>query len=340
MSSVVFTKATKTSARLRMALAGPAGSGKTYTALTLAQYIAQGGRVAVIDTERGSASKYADRFDFDALELESYHPQRYIDAIAAAGAAGYAVLVIDSLSHAWMGRDGALELVDRAAKRSQSGNSFGAWREVTPLHNALVDAMIGAPLHLIATLRSKTDYVQERDDRGRTVVRKVGLAPVQRDGLEYEFDVYGDLTHDNTLLVGKTRCAELTGAVIEKPGKPLADALLAWVTGGAPAAPTKPPTPPVAPPPQNGAGPAGTLDEVFGPPEPAPVTWKGLQTWIQAQNFSAEDIARALGYPTVGSYTRAHTGATAEGVKALLEEKLLGAPPRREAEEVSTDGAQ
>ena len=234
MPTPTFTRATRRQSRLRLALAGPAGSGKTFSALKIASTIAGDKPVAVIDTERGSASKYSALTEFDVLELETFHPQNYIDAIQAAADGGYGVLVIDSLSHAWMGKDGALELVDRAAKRSQSGNSFGAWREVTPLHNALVDAMLRANLHIIVTLRSKQDYVQEKDDRGRTTVRKIGLAPVQRDGLEYEFDVYGDLDADNNLIIGKTRCPELTGAVIPKPGEPFARTLLAWLGQGEP----------------------------------------------------------------------------------------------------------
>lgn len=243
---VSFKRATKAQARLRLALAGPAGAGKTYTALTIATHLAQGGPIALVDTERGSASKYAGLFTFDVLELESFHPNKYIEAIHAAQTAGYVALVIDSLSHAWMGKDGALELVDRAAKKAQSNNSFGAWREVTPLHNALVDAMLGTSMHLIVTLRSKQEYVQEKDDKGRTVIRKVGLAPVQRDGLEYEFDVYGDLTQDNDLIIGKTRCPDLAGQLISKPGKQVAETLLQWLTDGAPLPPTPlspPPTP-------------------------------------------------------------------------------------------------
>lgn len=282
MAGLVFKKATKETAKLRLALAGPSGAGKTFTALTLATHLAHGGRIAVIDTERGSASKYADLFTFDTLDLTSFHPKTYIEAIEAAAAAGYAVLIIDSLSHAWMGRDGALELVDRAAKRSQSGNSFGAWREVTPLHNALVDALVSAPLHLIATLRSKQEYVQEKNERtGRTEIRKVGLAPVQRDGLEYEFDVFGEMSApDNTLVISKSRCPALSGAVVEKPGQSVAATLLHWLTDGAPAlstpaapveapaeTPATPPTPPAAAPSRNGTN---TLDETFGPPMPAP----------------------------------------------------------------------
>jgi len=254
---MAFQKATKKQAKLRLALIGPSGSGKTYTALTLATHLVPNGRVALIDTERGSASKYADLFSFDVQELDSFHPQRYIEAIGDAQAAGYDVLVIDSLSHAWMGKDGALELVDKAAKRNPGGNSFAAWRDVTPLHNQLVDAMLAARLHIIVTLRSKMEYVQEKDERGKTVIRKVGLQPVQRDGLEYEFDVVGDLDQDNTLVITKTRCSTLTGAVVPKPGKELAAALDTWLQGEpvdeSRVEPTKPPSS-MPPPGGNGNG--------------------------------------------------------------------------------------
>lgn len=225
-----FQVATKRAAKLRLALIGPSGSGKTYTALRIAT--ALGGRIALLDTERGSASKYSDEFRFDAMELDSFHPQRYIDAIHEAEAAGYDVLIVDSLSHAWMGKDGALELVDRAAKR-QGGNKFTAWGDVTPLQQQLVDAMIGAKLHLIATVRSKMEYVQEKDDRGKTTIRKVGMQPVQRDGIEYEFDLVGDLDQSNTLVVSKSRCSALSGAVIEKPGPEIAATLRNWLSGEA-----------------------------------------------------------------------------------------------------------
>jgi hypothetical protein len=251
-----FKKATKTQARLRLALIGPSGSGKTYTALTLAQHL--GERVAVIDTERGSASKYADLFAFDALELDTFSPLTYVDAIKAAEAAGYDVLVIDSLSHAWMGKEGALEQVDRVAARSKSNNSYTAWRDVTPMHTALIDAMLQTRCHLIVTMRAKTEYVLEANSKGKMEPRKVGMAPIQRDGMEYEFDVVGDMDFDNTLIVTKSRCSALTGAVIGKPGKELADALKAWLTDGAPVVvpPSAPQPNKTAPTTGNGSKPA------------------------------------------------------------------------------------
>jgi hypothetical protein len=233
-----FRQATKQSAFLRLALIGVAGSGKTYTALQIARYLAQreGSRIAVIDTERGSASKYCDLFDFDVIEPELFRPQDYIEMIQAAQSAGFGVLVVDSLSHAWQGRGGALEQVDNAAKRSQSGNTFGAWRDVTPQHNMMVDTIISARLHVIATMRAKTEYVTEKDDRtGKTTVRKIGMAPVQRDGLEYEFDVVADMDMDNNMLIGKTRCPDIAERIYRhKSVDELAGTLTNWLRGAAP----------------------------------------------------------------------------------------------------------
>ena len=232
-----FKRATKSAAKLRLGLVGPAGSGKTMTALRIAAGL--GGPVAVIDTERGSASLYAGErgLDFDVIELDTYGVERFIDAIKAAADGGYATLVIDSLSHAWSGKGGILEFVDNAGKRNQGGGNFGAWRDATPRHNSLVDAILGAPLHIICTLRSKVEYVVENVG-GRNQVRKVGLQPVQRDGLEYEFTVVGDVTQDHDLVVTKTRAAFLKDAVIREAGEDLGRQLAAWLSDGtAPARP-------------------------------------------------------------------------------------------------------
>lgn len=233
-----FERATKEKARARLALIGPAGSGKTFTALAVADGLAgDGGRVAVIDTENGSARKYADRFTFDVLELDEFAPPTYVAAIGAAVAAGYDVVVVDSLSHAWIGKGGALEQVDKKAK---GGNSFAAWRHVTPQHNALVDALVRCGAHLVVTMRAKTEYIIEQDRRGKSVPRKVGLAPVQRDGLEYEFDVVCDIDHDHTLSVSKSRCVELADEVIQRPGADLGERLRRWLTDGVEPTPPKP----------------------------------------------------------------------------------------------------
>lgn len=232
----LFRKATRKQTKLRLALLGPTGSGKTYTALRLAKGL--GGRVAFIDTERGSARKYAGEvLDFDVLELETFSPLTYVEAIKSAEAEGYDVLVIDSLSHAWMGKEGALEQVDKIGKRKgqgDGGGNFGAWREVTPMHQALLDAILGARMHVIATMRVKMEYVLEEDSRGKKSVRKVGLQPVQRDSVEYEFDVIADLDQEHNLVVSKTRCRALDGLVEKQAGEGVAAKLLAWLDDGAP----------------------------------------------------------------------------------------------------------
>ena len=226
-----FKKATKKQAKARIGIIGPSGSGKTYTALLIASGL--GERIAVIDTEHGSASKYADEFDFDVLELDTFHPQKYIDAIKEAGIAGYDVLIIDSLSHAWAGTEGALELADKNAAK-YGGNKFAAWRDVTPLHNKLVETIITSPCHVIATMRAKMAYIQITDEKGKTVIKKVGLEPIQRDGMEYEFDIVADMDIDHNFIITKTRCKELDGLVINKPGRELGEKIRQWLSDGEP----------------------------------------------------------------------------------------------------------
>lgn len=237
---MAFTRASKAAAKLRLGLIGPAGSGKTMTALRIARGL--GGRIAVVDTERGSASLYvAERgIEFDVAELETYEVERFIEAIDDAVRGGYSTLIIDSLSHAWAGKGGILEFVDKAGKRNHAGGNFGAWRDATPRHNALVDAILGAPIHVICTLRSKVEYVVDTVN-GRSQVRKVGLQPVQRDGLEYEFTVVGDVTQDHDLVITKTRAAFLKDGVIREAGEDLGRQLSEWLSSG-----STPPQPPQA----------------------------------------------------------------------------------------------
>ncbi|SRR5216683_1325335 len=227
-----FKPAVKHESKARIAIAGPSGSGKTYTSLLLASALAGDGGVAVLDTERGSASKYADLFNFSVIELDNFHPNNFIDIIHEAERAGFGVLVIDSLSHAWSGTGGLLEIVESVAKRSKSANTFTAWSEATPIQNRLIDAITRAHLHVICTMRSKQEYSLERDERtGRNIPRKVGMAPVQRNDVEYEFDCFFEMDYSNTLIVQKSRCSALANQVIEKPDGRLADTLKAWLDG-------------------------------------------------------------------------------------------------------------
>lgn len=230
-----FTKATKKQSKLRLAIDGPSGSGKTYTALIAATALAKGGKIAVIDTERGSASLYSDKFQFDVLELHTFSPSVYVEAITSAEEAGYKVIVIDSLSHAWEGEGGALEMVDQAAKRSQSGNSYTAWKDITPIHRKMVDAMLQSPCHVIATMRSKTEYIIEQVEKnGRTmsVPKKIGMAPVQRQGMEYEFTVVCDMNTEHDLIVSKSRCELIADAVVNKPDGKWFKQIVDWLDSG------------------------------------------------------------------------------------------------------------
>jgi hypothetical protein len=213
-----FQKAVRTKLKARMAIDGPSGAGKTYTSLIAATVFAgDNGEIAVIDTERGSASLYADLFTFDVLELNHFDPLQYVEAIQAAQRSGYEVLIIDSLSHAWEGEGGALDQVDKNSARLK-GNSFAAWRTVTPKQRKLVDTMLQADMHIIATMRSKMEYAIEQDERGKTRIQKVGLAPVQRAGIEYEFTWVIDMDTDHNAIVSKSRAKPLADLVENKPG--------------------------------------------------------------------------------------------------------------------------
>lgn len=232
----MFKKAERKNLKLRMALNGPSGSGKTYTGLRFAFALADGGKVGVIDTEYKSASKECDkivddrRWQFDVCELTHFSPSNYTQAIDAAVRGGISVLLIDSLSHAWEGKGGALDLKDK--KAAETGNSFTAWKEVTPMHRAMVEAILAAPIHVIATMRTKTEYVMEQDSRGKSIPRKVGMAPIQRAGMEYEFDIVADLDIAHTLSISKTRCSAVDGKRVTLPDGGFMDPIIEWLGEG------------------------------------------------------------------------------------------------------------
>ena len=236
--SFTFQNAVREQLKARVAIDGPSGAGKTWDMLVALTALAgPNGRIAVIDTERGSARLYADFFKFDVLELPTdhrmYSPAVYVEAIKAAEAAGYDAIGIDSLSHAWEGEGGALSLVDQAAAKNK-GNSYVAWRNVTPLQTKLVDTMLQCKAHIVITMRSKMDYEQV-EENGRKVVRKVGMAPIQRAGMEYEFTMVCDVDVDHRLIVSKSRCAQLADRQVVKPDVKFFQELADWLAGGAPA---------------------------------------------------------------------------------------------------------
>lgn len=230
MTEFQFAPATKAQAKARIALDGPSGSGKTWTALSVAMGLGQ--RIAVIDTERGSASKYAGDFRFDTLQMHTYDPRDLVKALSAAAGAGYDVVIVDSLSHFWMGKGGMLEQVDGFTKRSSSGNSFGGWKDARPIEREMIDGLLAYPGHVIVTMRTKTEWVITENDRGRKEPKKIGLKAEQRDGLEYEFDIVGDLDLDHNLVVSKSRMSALADKVISRPDSEVGGQILAWLTDG------------------------------------------------------------------------------------------------------------
>lgn len=234
-----FTKAVRQKAKLRLALTGPSGSGKTYGALKIAKGI--GGKIAVIDTEKGSASLYSHIANFDVLELDPpYTPERFIEAINAAEKAGYEVLVLDSITHEWSGVGGCLELVDEVAKARYRGNSWSAWNDITPRHRAFLDALMRTSMHVVATMRSKTETSQTEGPNGKKQVVKLGMKAEQRDGAEYEFTTVLDIVHDGHFAVASK---DRTGLFADKDPQKITEKtgadLLNWLECGVEIVPFK-----------------------------------------------------------------------------------------------------
>lgn len=229
--TIQFQRAERKQSKLRLGITGPTGSGKTYGALNIATGL--GGRIAVLDTENGSASLYADEFEFDVINLTApYSPERFIEIIKAAEQAGYDTLIIDSTTHEWSGVGGCLELVDKIAPKFK-GNTWSAWNEVTPRHRAFIDAMLQSQINIIATMRSKMETTQEDSGNGKKRVVKLGMKSEQRDGIEYEFTVVLDLIHDGHYAIAtKDRTRLFTGREPEQINVNTGKKLLAWLNSG------------------------------------------------------------------------------------------------------------
>ena len=255
--TATFKRAVRSKSKLRLGITGPSGSGKTLGALIIAKALAAAGngRIAVIDSEKGSASLYASPLklgngetfyppEFDVLELEApYTPEKYRDAVKAASQAGYEVCIIDSMTHEWSGIGGCLELVDQIAQAKYRGNSWSAWNDVTPRHRDFIDTTLQTPMHIIGTMRSKTETAQI-EENGRKKVAKLGMKSEQRDGTDYEFTVVLDIVHSGHFaLASKDRTGIFTGhdpqPITEETGR----ALLEWLNSGAEPAPAPKPAP-------------------------------------------------------------------------------------------------
>ena len=235
---MAFQRAERQRVWLKMAVTGPSGSGKTYGALRMG--FGLGKKIALIDTENGSGSLYADLGEYDVMEIEApFTVAKYAAAIKDAVAAGYDVLIIDSLSHAWTGDGGLMD--QKTARDARGGNSFTNWGEIGKIYEQFKTALLQSPIHIIGTMRSKQDYVIETDTRGKSTPRKVGMAPIQREGFEYEFTTVFDVDMTHTSATSKDRTGLFTdeiGQLSEDHGRRLS----AWLAGGA--APTLKPAAP------------------------------------------------------------------------------------------------
>lgn len=225
----LFKKAERKKAKLRLGISGVSGSGKTWSALEIAT--GMGGKIAMIDTESGRGELYGEDFEFDVLQITvPYSPDKYINAIKDAQKSGYEILIIDSLSHAWNAEGGVLSMVEKA------GGSFREWGKVgTPIQNKLVDTIIGSNMHIIFTMRSKSDYVMETviNKSGKEVQapKKVGMAPIQREGLEYECTLYMDMNLDHIAHITKDN-TKLYDQQYLTPTKEMGQKLIEWLNHG------------------------------------------------------------------------------------------------------------
>ena len=170
--------------------------------------------------------------EFDVLTLEApFEVSKYIEAIHAAEEAGYDIIIIDSLSHAWAGSGGLLEKKDKVAQLAGK-NSYTAWGEMTPIHNRLIEAMLQSKSHLIVTMRSKVEYVLEENEKGKMVPVKKGMAPIQREGMDYEFTICFDLEIGNHLATAPKDRTSLFGMNPFVPSAKTGKELMDWLNSG------------------------------------------------------------------------------------------------------------
>ncbi len=227
-------KAQRSAVKIKLAVTGPSGSGKTLGSLLLGKGLCGDGKMLVIDSEDGSSNLYADHkmtvgIDYDVLEINApYTTQKYIEALELGQKEGYDLIIIDSISHAWAGEGGILD--KKNAIDMRGGNSFTNWGKVTKDHEAFKSTIVHAKCHVIVTMRSKQDYIMEANDRGKQAPRKVGLAPVQREGMEYEFTTVFDCGMDHSYVVSKDRTGLFDGRM-EKLSLETGKELREWLGG-------------------------------------------------------------------------------------------------------------
>lgn len=231
---MALRKAQRKAAKIKLGLSSPSGGGKTYSALLIAKGIAgDWDKVAVIDTENGSADLYSHLGDYNVLTLNApYSPQRYIEAIHECEAAGMDVIIIDSITHEWTGVGGCLEMQQIAVEKQRVKNSYTAWNEISPLHQRFIDAILQSNCHIITTVRSKTDYLMVNES-GKNSIQKVGMAQVTRDGFEFELTVSLDLDVNHRAVVSKDRTRLFEGRPAFVPSEETGRIIKEWCESGA-----------------------------------------------------------------------------------------------------------
>lgn len=267
-----FKKAERFLTNPTIAVTGPTGSGKTFSALRMASGIAKsmGKRFAVIDAENGSASLYSEYFDFDTLNLTPpFTTEKYIQAISDAEKGGYCALVIDSITHAWAGEGGLLEQKAQLDARPAS-NHWTNWNPIKAKDLKFKSAYLHSSIpFLIATMRSKMEYAQS-EDGGKKKVQKVGMAPVQSDGIEYEFSVVFDVAMNHECEVSKDRTHLFDKTPIFTITEDTGEMMVNWRASGKAKPVQAPPKPEEQtqqhPPESNQEFPSDNLDEYFGHP--------------------------------------------------------------------------
>jgi hypothetical protein len=224
----MFKKAVRKGRYIKLGITGPTGSGKTYSALRLATGLTDGGKIAVLDTENGSASLYSDKFDYDVADIAPpFSPGKFISAIEAAVNAGYECIIIDSATHFWKG---ILEMKDQMDQRG--GNSFTNWGKVQGDYERAINAFLHSRIHVIACMRSKMAHVIEENDKGKSVVRKVGMQAVMRDDVEYEFTTVFDISATHIAATSKDRTGLFVDEffqITEETGQKISE----WINGNA-----------------------------------------------------------------------------------------------------------
>jgi GTPase SAR1 family protein len=262
-------KAEKKRVKLKMAVQGPSGSGKTLGALALAKNLWPEAKICAIDTENESASLYADKFTFDTIPLgPPFTTARYVECIDASVKAGYGVLIIDTITAQWDGSGGILQRKNEMDMRG--GNSFTNWSSFTPEHEAFKQIMLQAPIHVIATMRSKQDYILQANDKGKQMPKKVGMAPIQRDQIDYEFTIVFDVQMDHKAVSSKDRTGLFNDKVVDLADPMTADAIRGWLESGVevaqkPASASATPAPAQSPPQRPAASPEPSQEQKRDP---------------------------------------------------------------------------